>query len=34
MFFATKGTGEVFMVEREDGQPFDESVLATSYIEE
>ena len=34
MFFATKGTGEVFMVEREDDQPFDQAVLAISYIEE
>ena len=33
MFFATKGTGEVFMVEREDGRGFDEPVLATAYIE-
>eukprot|EP00563_Minutocellus_polymorphus_P011779 CAMPEP_0181071806 /NCGR_PEP_ID=MMETSP1070-20121207/28241_1 /TAXON_ID=265543 /ORGANISM="Minutocellus polymorphus, Strain NH13" /LENGTH=557 /DNA_ID=CAMNT_0023152833 /DNA_START=289 /DNA_END=1962 /DNA_ORIENTATION=+ len=34
MFVATKSTGEVFMVEREDGQSFDAPVLAAVYIEE
>ena len=34
MFFATKSTGEVFMIERVDGQGFDQPVLSTLYIEE
>ena len=34
MFFAMKGSGKVYMVERQDGESFDSPVLATSYIEE
>ena len=34
MLFAMKGSGKVYMVEREDGESFDAPVLATSYIEE
>ena len=34
MLFAMKGSGKVYVVEREDGESFDAPVLATSYIEE